>query len=251
MEKLTVNPQNVHVNGNFITDQHGYIEDIVDFESYKCTITPNSTVLDGWNNFNIYSFSMNMEEGIYNYFSDAIQYCESSCTDSLFICEHLEDSLTDTSDYFEVLYFRNGIFLKVKSEYVEAGAVDFTQPFFLLIHQDNTGVEIPADTSKIRFTSTYTAKNTITDIRAGFVFFDNNGDLIEYSVGENIVNEGTGTGGRLNIATSTIPANAKYVSVEFQFPEGLNNGDYFSLQLNCLLFNNDYEGFIKNNEEIR
>ena len=55
-----------------------------------------------------------------------------------------------------------------------------------------------------------------------------------------------GNKGRCAIKTSKIPAGAKYVSVEFAFPDGVSKGDYISFQLNCLLFNSEYDGFIKN-----
>lgn len=245
MEKLTINPGRVDVFGNIITNQHGYVEDISDFESHKCTLQAQETIHNGWEEFNVYSFKMELDEYIENQFNEDIQYCTSDSASDLFVCEHLNMTLEESLDYFEVIRFHNGYFLKVKEEYLTDG-VDLTSSFFLLIHQDNKGVEIPSGTEKIRFTSNYSAKNTIENISVGFVFFDENGVLIENQEGENIVNEATGPVGRLNIATDEIPDGAKYVSVEFSFPEGVQYGDYIVLQLNCLLFNSDYEGFIKN-----
>lgn len=245
MEKITINPGTVEVSGNIISDQHGYVEDIMDFESHKCTLSLNSSMSKGWKDFNVYSFQMTMNTSLTNQFNEAIQYCKPTSTSSLFVCEHLDSSFDNTENYLEIIHFMNGYFLKIKEDYVASG-VDVTRPFFLLIHQNNVGVELSSSVSKIRFTSNYTAKNTIEAINVGFVFFDKDGLLIENQEGENIVNEATGPTGRLDISTTEIPSNAKYVSVEFSFPDGLQSGDYISLQLNCLLFDSDYSGFIKN-----
>lgn len=243
MEKLTINPGRVDVFGNIITNQHGYVEDISDFESHKCTLTAQKTIVDGWEDFNVYSFKMELDEDIENQFNEDIQYCNSS--DNFFVCEHLDMTLNEVLDSFEVIRFHNGYFLKVKEDYI-VDEVDLTSPFFLLIHQNNTGVEIPAGTETITFSSNHDAKNTIDNITVGFVFFDERGVLIGNQEGENIISEATNPNGRLAIFTDEIPEGAKYVSVEFSFPEGMEYGDYIVLQLNCLLFDSDYTGFIKN-----
>ena len=68
-----------------------------------------------------------------------------------------------------------------------------------------------------------------------------------------IADKATGNRGRVGVWATSIPSNAKYVSVEFSFPDGVgrytNNAgelvnDYFKMELNTLLFNSHYGGFV-------
>lgn len=245
METIKINPEECEIFGNIISNKHGYLEDKNDFESHKCMVSLNNVKPDEWESYNVYSFKLSKDVSLTNRFSEDIQYCMESSLSSLFVCEHFDFNFNPYSDFFEVVPFRNGYTLKVKETYLSEN-VDLTSPFFLLIHQNNQGVHIPDDASSIVFSSNYDAKNTIESILVGLVFFDNDGKLIENQEIMDIANEGMGNKGRCAIKTSKIPAGAKYVSVEFAFPDGVSKGDYISFQLNCLLFNSEYDGFIKN-----
>lgn len=245
MEKLTISPQECEIFGNIISNKHGYLEDKNDFESHKCTLSLNNVKNDEWNSYNVYSFKLNKNNSLSNKFDEDIQYCKESSLASLFVCEHFDFDFNPYSEFFDVVPFKNGYTLKVKETYI-ADNVDLTSPFFLLIHQQNQGVNIPKGAKSIVFSSNYDARNTLESIIVGFVFFDENHNLIENQEIADIANEGMGNIGRCFIKSENIPSNAKYVSVEFAFPDGVSKGDYLSLQLNCLLFDYDYDGFIKN-----
>lgn len=245
MEKITINPEECEIFGNIISNKHGYLEDKNDFESYKCTISLNKMKSDEWESYNVYSFKLNKNTSLTNKFSEDIQYCSEASLSSLFVCEHFDFDVSPYSDFFDVVPFRNGYTLTVKETYLSDN-VDLTAPFFLLIHQNNRGVSIPSGASSIVFSSNYDAKNTIESILVGFVFFDEQGNLIDNQEIVDIANEGMGNKGRCAVKSSNIPSGAKYVSVEFAFPDGVSKGDYISFQLNCIIFNSEYDGFIKN-----
>ena len=236
MEELKQNPQNTKVYGNIIGDEYGYLESLNNLMVSKCTIQSNKTIYEGWDNNNIYSVRLNKNKDITNSFNDDISYMKSNTY--LYVCDHLESELESLSEIFTIDEFPGGLRLTVKEEY------NGTNPFYLLIHQDDTGVEIPTNTDNVLYSANYAASPSIESIKAGFVFFNNEGILLENQEIAELVNEGTGSVGRCTLNSDSLPSNSKYVSVEFEFPLGVAAGDYFELSLNTLLFNEDYGGFV-------
>lgn len=236
MEELKQNPQDIKVFGNIISDEYGYLESLKNMMVHQCEVSENKVEIDGWNDNNVYSFRLTKNENLYNHFTEDIKYMRSA--EDMFVCDHLESDLDSLSELFDIEQFMGGLRLTVKSEY------SGTTPFYLLIHQEDAGVEIPSNVNNILYSANYAASPTIQSIKAGFVFFNQNGLLLENQEIAELVNEGTGSEGRCNVNTSDIPEGSKYVSIEFQFPEGAYAGDYFELSLNSLLFNDDYGGFV-------
>ena len=254
MEKITINPGKVMVEGNIISNRHGYLQSADDFQAHKCKVSLNNPIGDGWKGFDIYSLRLTADNTLINKFNDDIAYCSEDSLSSLFVCEHFTDIDNPATIIFDVTRFTDGYRLTVKDEYLEDNK-DLTSHFFLVILQDNQGVEIPVNAQSITYSCFYDASSDISSIMVGFVYFDKNGKLISNQEIGDIANAGTGNIGRCNITSYDIPANAKYVGVEFQFPDGVDKhyldagfweNDYFQIQLNCLLFNNTYGGFVRN-----
>ena len=174
----------------------------------------------------------------------------------LYTCEHFTTTFDPIESIAEIQTFTNGYKLVIKDEYIDqTTGQDNTSPFYMLIHQDGIGVAIPDGANRILFSTTYEASPHISSIMVGFVYFDENYQYISSEEVIDIANVGTGNRGRCSVQSTNIPSNAKYVSVEFLFPNGVGRytnsagvlkNDYFSMELNCLLFNQTYGGFVKN-----
>ena len=249
MEKITINPEKCIVYGNVIGYEKGYLESDEDFQSHKCEVSINPMESNGFNPFDVYSFKLTPNNNLINRFNQDIAYCKPASLNSLFVCEHFYER--DKSDIlFDVTQFDNGYRLTVKEEYVNDG-FDLASPFFLLILQENTGVIIPNGASTVLFSSTISASPYIDSIKVCFVFLDSQGKLLRNTTGIEVSNEATGNNGRIVVSTD-IPSGAKYVGVEFLFENGVGKHivdnitvyDYLSLQLNCLLFDESYKGFV-------
>ena len=249
MEKIAINPENVYVEGNLIGDDLGYLQDNTTFQNHKCELSLNDMKLKEWDNFNVYSFRIKANGSLVNMFNEEVAYCNpvnvSSAGSWLYVCEHFDEDFNPAHDIYDVNTFDNGIKLTIKDEYL-TGNTDNTNPFYLLILQDNTGVPIPANTNSILFSTTFDASPDITNINVGFVYFDAEGNLLSNILVSEIHNESTGNKGRCNVYSENIPTGAKYVGIEFQFGDGVFEDDYFSIELNCLLFNSTYGGFVRN-----
>ena len=258
MEEISVNPGRCRVFGNIIGNPYGYLEKTDDFQCHKCELSLNKTESEAYDGFNVYSFTLTRNPDLVNMFNDSIAYCSETEVDSvgswLYVCEHFENTFDPIESVADITTFTNGYKIIIKDDYL-VDNVDKTSPFYLMIHQDGTGVEIPSGTKKILFSSNYRASPDITSIKVGFVYFDENHRLISNVEVADVANVGTGNRGRCNISSTSIPSNAKYVSVDFMFADGVGRytsvdgdlvNDYFSLELNCLLFNQSYGGFVKN-----
>lgn len=258
MEKISINPGRCRVFGNIIGHKYGYLETDTGFQSHKCQVSKNSVEPEGYEEFNVYSITLTKNQNLINQFNDSIAYCSETDIDVingfLYVCEHFDSTFDPIESIATIQTFTNGYKLVVKDEYLVDG-VDNTAPFYMLIHQAGTGVAIPNGTSRILFSTNYEASPHISRIDVGFVYFDANHNYISSETITNIANIGTGNRGRCNVQSTNIPNNAKYVSVEFSFPNGVGRytntagilkNDYFSMELNCLLFDQTYGGFVKN-----
>jgi|GEM_PF-1742124 len=258
MEKISVNPGRCRVHGNIIGYKYGYLETDIGFQSHKCEVALNPTQSKGYEDFDVYSFALTKNSNLVNKFNDSIAYCSETDIDAiggfLYVCEHFDSTFDPIESIANIQNFTNGYKLVVKNDYLVNG-VDNTSPFYLLIHQNGTGVAIPSGTTRILFSTTYEASQHISSIKVGFVYFDKNHNYISSKEITDIANVATGNRGRCNVQTTNIPSNAKYVSVEFHFKNGVGQytntsgilkNDYFSMELNCLLFNQTYGGFVKN-----
>lgn len=260
MEELSVNPGRCRVHGNIIGRKYGYLETLDSFQSHKCQISKNTTESDAYDIFDVYSFTLTKNENLTNLFNDNIAYCSSTTIDAinswLYVCEHFNTTFDPIESVADIETFTNGYKLIIKDDYIDANTnQDNTAPFHMLIHQAGTGVSIPNNVSRITYSCSYAASPNISSIKVGFVFFDTNHNYISSVEAGDIANVGTGNRGRCNASTTNIPNNAKYVSVEFSFPDGVGRytnsagnsiNDYFIIELNCLLFNSQYGGFVKN-----
>ena len=256
MDKITINPQKCIVYGNVIGYEKGYLESDEDFQSHKCEVSINQRESLGFDPFDVYSFSLTPNNNLSNAFNDNIAFCKPASLNSLFVCEHFYNQ--NKSDViFDINQFTNGYKFTVKESYLNSNNVDLTAPFFLLILQNNTGVSIPNGASTVLFSSTIDASPYISSIKICFVFLDAQGNLltgvINPTTGIEVGNEATGNNCRIS-ASSSIPNGAKYVGVEFLFENGVGKHivddvtiyDYLSLELNCLLFDQLYGGFVRN-----
>lgn len=258
MEEINVNPNRCRVHGNIIGKKYGYLETMNAFQSHKCKISKNTVQRNAYDDFDVFSFRLTKDGSLINKFNDNIAYCKSTTIDAvnswLYVCEHFNTTFDPIESIANINTFTNGYKIVIKDEYLVNG-VDNTSPFYLLIHQGGTGVAIPNNASRITFSTNYEASPAIESIMVGFVFFDNNKKYISSLNVADIASVGTANSGRCNVSTTNIPSNAKYVSVEFSFPNGVGKytnsagvlkNDYFSMELNCLLFNSTYGGFVKN-----
>ncbi len=258
MEKIIVNPGRCRVHGNIIGNRYGYLETLSGFQSHKCEISRNANENQAYEDFDVYSFTLSKNQNLVNQFNDNIAYCKPTTIDDvgsfLYVCEHFDTTFDSIDSIADINTYTNGYKIVVKDSYLTDNR-DNTAPFYLLIHQDATGVPITSGVNSILFSTTYEASPAITSIKVGFVFFDANHRYISSHEVAEIADVGTGNRGRINVSTSSIPANAKYVSVEFSFPDGVgrytNNAgqlvnDYFKMELNTLLFNQAYGGFVTN-----
>lgn len=258
MEKISVNPGRCRVFGNIIGYKYGYLETINGFQSHKCQVSRNANESQAYEDFDVYSFTLTKNANLVNQFNDNIAYCKPTTIDAinsfLYVCEHFDNTFDPVESVANITKFTNGYKIVIKDSYLTNG-VDNTAPFYMLIHQNGTGVAIPNGTNRILFSTTYEASPAIKSIKVGFVYFDANHNYISSQEVEDIANIGTGNRGRCNIQSTSIPSNAKYVSVEFSFPQGVGRytnsagilkNDYFSMELNTLLFNQTYGGFVKN-----
>lgn len=258
MEKLSTNPGRCRVHGNIIGYKYGYLETDVGFQSHKCQLSINPTQRKGYGDFDVYSFALTKNQNLINQFNNAIAYCSETninvINGFLYVCEHFDHTFDPIESIANIQTFTNGYKIVIKNQYLVNG-VDNTSPFYMLIHQGGTGVAIPNGTNRILFSTTYEASPHISSIMVGFVYFDANHNYISSEEVRDIANVGTGNRGRCSVQTTNIPSNAKYVSVEFLFPNGVGRytnsagvlkNDYFSMELNCLLFNQTYGGFVKN-----
>lgn len=258
MDEISVNPGRCRVFGNIIGNRYGYLESLDAFQSHKAEVSLNSVENEAFEGFNVYSFTLGRNINLSNGFNDNVAYCKpvtvSSNNSWLYVCEHFNTAFDPIESIANIETFTNGYKIILKDEYIDNNR-DNTSPFYLMIHQANTGVTIPPNTNRILFSTNYKASPNIDSIMVGFVFFDKNKKYISNTQGIDIASPGTGNRGRCNVQTTTIPSNAKYVSVEFSFPNGVGRytnvdgeliNDYFSMELNCLLFNQTYGGFVKN-----
>jgi len=258
MEKISVNPGRCRVHGNIIGNKYGYLETLNGFQSHKCEISRNANESQAYEEFDVFSFTLTKNENLINRFIDDIAYCKptdvSTIGSFLYVCEHFENTFDPVESIATIQTFTNGYKIVVKDEYIKNDR-DTTAPFYMLIHQNGTGVAIPSGTSRITFSTTYEASPAINSIKVGFVYFDKNHNYIRSQEVAEIASVGTGNRGRCNVQSTNIPSNAKYVSIEFSFPNGvgryINNAgelknDYFSMELNTLLFNQTYGGFVTN-----
>lgn len=258
MDKLSVFPERCRVFGNIISNRYGYLETSDGFQSHKSEVVLNQSESGAYEDFNVYSFTLERNVNLINMFNENIAYCKPTTIDAigsfLYVCEHFENTFDPIDSIATIQTFTNGYKIRIKDSYLTNG-VDNTAPFYMLIHQGGTGVAIPNGTTRILFSTTYEASPNISSILVGFVYFDANHNYISSVEVSDIANVGTGNKGRCNVQSTNIPSNAKYVSVEFSFPNGVgryvNNAgdtcnDYFSMELNTLLFNQTYGGFVKN-----
>lgn len=258
MEKISRHPGRCRVFGNIISNRYGYLENSDGFQSHKCEVSINPVETNAYEDFNVYSLKLTKNANLINQFNNDIAYCKPTNVDVigsfLYVCEHFSNTFDPIESIAEINTFTNGYKIVVKDEYLNDG-VDNTAPFYMLIHQDGTGVAIPSGTNRILFSTTYQASPAITSIMVGFVYFDQNHNYISSKEITDIASVGTGNRGRCNVQTTDIPSNAKYVSVEFHFKNGVGQytnsagvlkNDYFSMELNTLLFNQTYGGFVKN-----
>ena len=258
MDKISVNPDRCRVFGNIIGYKYGYLETMNGFQSHKAEVSLNPTEMKAYDDFNVYSFTLKKNANLINRFNDNIAYCKPTTVDAigsfLYVCEHFENTFDPIESIATIQPFTNGYKIRIKDSYLVNG-VDNTAPFYMLIHQNGTGVAIPNGTNRILFSTTYEASPHISSIMVGFVYFDANHNYISSQEIADISNVGTGNRGRCNVQSTNIPSNAKFVSVEFSFHNGVgrytNNAgelrnDYFSMELNTLLFNQTYGGFVKN-----
>ena len=257
MEKISRHPGRCRVFGNIIGYKYGYLESMYDgFKCHKCEVSRNANEHQAYEDFDVYSFTLIKNPKLVNQFNDDIAYCKPTTVDAigsfLYVCEHFTNTFDPIESIATINTFRNGYKIVVKDEYLDDG-VDKTAPFYLLIHQNGTGVELPGRVSNILFSTTYEASPAINSIQVGFVFFDKNHNYISSQEAADIADKATGNRGRIGVWTTNIPSNAKYVSVEFNFPDGVgrytNNAgelvnDYFKMELNTLLFNDYYGGFV-------
>lgn len=258
MEKISVHPGRCRVFGNIIGYRYGYLETMNGFQSHKCQVSRNPNEMSAFEDFDVYSFTLTKNANLINQFNDNIAYCRPTNIDAigsfLYVCEHFDNTFDPIESIANIQTFNNGYKIVIKNSYLTNGR-DNTAPFYMLIHQNGTGVQIPNNANRITFSTTYEASPAITSIMVGFVYFDANGNYISSQEITDIANVGTGNRGRCNVQTTTIPSSAKYVSVEFSFPNGVGQytnsagvvkNDYFSMELNTLLFNQTYGGFVKN-----
>lgn len=258
MEKISRHPGRCRVFGNIISNRYGYLENSDGFQSHKCEVSINKTEKKAYEDFNVYSLTLTKNPNLVNQFNDNIAYCKPTSVDAigsfLYVCEHFTNTFDPIESIATINTFTNGYKIVIKDEYLDDG-VDKTAPFYLLIHQNGTGVAIPSGTNRILFSTTYQASPAIQSIKCGFVYFDKNHNYISSQEISELANIGTGNRGRCNVQSTSIPANAAYVSVEFSFPKGVGQytntagivkNDYFSMELNTLLFNQTYGGFVKN-----
>jgi hypothetical protein len=258
LDEISVNPGRCRVFGNIIGNRYGYLESSEGFQSHKAEVSLNAVENEAYEDFNVYSFTLTKNENLVNGFNDDVAYCKSVTPSSnnswLYVCEHFNTAFDPIESIANIETFNNGYKIVLKDEYIDNNR-DNTAPFYLMIHQSNTGVVIPSGTNRITFSTSFKASPTIDSIQVGFVFFNSSKQYIGYEPGADIASPGTGNRGRCNVQTTNIPSNAKYVSVEFNFPNGVGRytnvdgellNDYFSMELNCILFNQTYGGFVKN-----
>lgn len=260
MEEITVNPGRCRVFGNIIGNRYGYLESTEAFQAHNSEVILNTPEQEAFEGFNVYSFTLKKNTNLVNAFNDNVAYCREVTPSNpsggswLYVCEHFNTTFDPIESIANIETFTNGYKIVLKDEYIDNNR-DNTAPFYLMIHQANTGVVIPPGTNKILFSTNYRASPDIDSIKVGFVYFDSSKRFISSVEVTDIASPGTGNRGRCNVQTSNIPSNAKYVSVEFSFPHGVGRytnidgellNDYFSMELNCLLFNQTYGGFVKN-----
>lgn len=257
MEELKINPGRCRVHGNIIGKKYGYLNDIYEgFQCHKCEVNLNTGESNAFEGFNVRSFTLTKNPILVNQFNNDIAYCKPSTIDEigsfLYVCEHFDTAFNPVDSIANINTFTNGYNIVVKESYLTNNR-DETAPFYLLIHQNGEGVPLPSGVSNILFSTTYDASPAIESIMVGFVYFDVNHNYITSHEIVDIADVGTGNRGRIGVWDTNIPSNAKYVSVEFSFPNGvgkyMNNAgelcrDYFSMELNCLLFNEYYGGFV-------
>lgn len=257
MEKTSIFPGRCRVHGNIIGYRYGYLETDIGFQSHKSQVLLNRTESSAFEDFDVYSFTLK-KAMLTNRFNDNIAYCKPTTIDQigsfLYVCEHFDSTFDPIESVANINTFNNGYKIVIKNEYLTNG-VDNTAPFYMLIHQNGVGCRILDGVNRILFSTTYEASPTIKKIMVGFVYFDANHNYIGSVEVQDITNVATGNRGRCNVQTTNIPSNAKYVSVEFSFPNGVGRytdnagnlkNDYFSMELNCMLFNQTYGGFVKN-----
>lgn len=261
MEELTLRPREVNVHGNIISDELGYIENLNIFESRYCRIShlefePEERI---GGIHNIYGIKLEKDINCINYFSKAMQYCTNDNSLNILLCDHLEmgdevneivySPIIGVTDIFDMNQYDKGYIFTVKSEYLDSETgVDPDSPYFLLLHDNNTGVAIPDGVNCVCYSCEYSTSLDTSPVSINFVFMDIDGRIISLSDPIELMNSLEGRSYRLKI-TEQIPNDTAFVSIEFQLPEGLEPNQEIRISKNCLLFDIDYELFVRSDEE--
>jgi len=267
MENYLGYPRVIHVYGNFITDRHGYFESLDDLECKQCTVegVDEHYIING---FSVNAFKMLKDMEIRNMFSFDMQYCSYDGQINLFICDQVNvgdyvddivyNPIPGISDKYNVTSYESGYSFILNPEYIdkENGNIEYlnddgeniNEPHFIVLLDFNQGVEIPEEAKKANYSFEFMSAQPMLDFKVKFVFMDKDKKVIGVSEEEGIVCIPGLEVVRQQIIRP-IPVGAKYVAPEFQIPEGLTGDEFFHFNKNCLLFDNDFIGFVRNPEE--
>ena len=257
MENYVGYPSVIHVYGNFITDRHGYFESLDDIESKQCTtehLDPGQVV----NGVNVYGFKMLKDPEIKNMFSWDMQYSSSDGEVNLFVCDQLNigdpveevvyNTIPGETNKFKVTQYDKGYALMLDSDYYNEKGVNIHEPHVLILLDSNQGVEIPEGKIRVNYSFDFKTTQPLLNFILRFVFMDGDKRIIGVSE-EQEIECMPGLEVRRQQIIRNIPNGAKFVAPEFQIPEGITGDEFFYLQKNCLLFDNDFIGFVRNPEE--
>jgi len=146
---------------------------------------------------------------------------------------------------------------------------DDVESWFLLFHDSGEledeeeksdveyGVRIPENASYVNYSFDFLSSFDI-EIFVGFVFFDEDGRIIDSVMRENsLINNHIGDGtlidaennkyrNRQQFILNNIPEGACFVSPEFKLPILIYPGQWIRINKNCILFDNPYINFVRN-----
>ncbi|MDR1018672.1 MAG: hypothetical protein LBM02_08235 [Lachnospiraceae bacterium] len=261
MEQLTVRPREVNIHGNIISNELGYIGNLNFFESKYCTISKIEPVQGELINqeHSIYGIQLQKNINCVNYFSKAMQYCTNDNSVNVLLCDHLEmgdevneivyNPIVGVTDIFDMIQYDKGYVFTVKEDYIDSeSGVDPDSPYFLVLHDNNTGVAILENSSTVCYSCEYLTTLDISSVSVNLVFLNSEGHVISLSEPVSLMNSLEGKPYRVKI-TENIPNDASFVSVEFRVPEGLEPNQEIRISKNCLLFDMDYDLFVRNTED--
>jgi len=260
-------PDVIQVYGNFITDRHGYFESLHDIESKQCTIEhlDGGQFFDGWN---IYGFQMLKDIDIRNWFTFDMQYCSYDGEDNLFVCDQLNvgDYVKDVvytpipgvTDLFNVKLYDSGYAFALNHGYYDENGeyisylneegVNNYESHVLILLDGNQGVPILDGANTVNYSFDFKTHQPFLEFLIKFVFMDKDHRVIHISDAQ-AVEATPGLQVVRQQVIRSIPPGAKYVAPEFQIPEGMAGDEFFYLAKNCLLFDNNFIGFVRNPEE--